>query len=119
MRVTPSGLAARQRPWFKTANGCSTKIVDLFEYQHLFVQRHLTPAEQATFQRITRGFPQLQALRAIVAEVYRHFDRGCRTTTALTTLACLRQRVPRFSTLCQVLKGLFSTNLEKTLFLPG
>jgi hypothetical protein len=90
-------------------------IADLFEYRHLFVQRHLTPAEQATLQRITRGFPHLWALREIVVEVYRLFDRRCRTATALAKLARLRQRVHRFSTLCQVLKGLFSPNLEKAL----
>jgi hypothetical protein len=90
-------------------------IADLFEYRHLFVQRHLTPAEQATLQRITRGFPHLRALREIVVEVYRLFDRRCRTATALAKLARLRQRVHRFSTLCQVLKGLFSPNLEKAL----
>ncbi len=91
------------------------KITDLFEHRHLFVQRHLTPAEQATLQRITRGFPQLRALREIVEEVYRLFDRRCRTATALAKLARLRQRVQRFHTLCQVLKGLFSPNLEKAL----
>ncbi len=79
------------------------------------MQRHLTPAERATLQRITRGFAQLRALREIVEEVYRLFDRRCRTATALTKLARLRQRVRRFSTLCQVLKGLFSANLEKAL----
>ncbi len=91
------------------------KISDLFEHRHLFVQRQLTPAEQSTLQAITRGLPQLRALREIVDEVYRLFDRRCRTATALTKLAQLRQRVRRFSTLCQVLKGLFSPNLEKAL----
>jgi hypothetical protein len=91
------------------------KISDLFEYRHLFVQRHLTPAEQAILQAITRGLPHLRVLREIVDEVYRLFDRRCRTATALTKLAQLRQRVRRFSALCQVLKGLFSPNLEKAL----
>ncbi|HTP06662.1 MAG TPA: transposase [Anaerolineae bacterium] len=66
------------------------QIADLFEYRHLFVQRQLTPAERATLQRITRGFAQLRALREIVEEVYRLFDRRCRTATALTKLARLR-----------------------------
>jgi hypothetical protein len=66
------------------------QIADLFEYRHLFVQRHLTSAERATLQRITRGFPQLRALREIVEEVCRLFDRRCRTATALTKLARLR-----------------------------
>jgi len=91
------------------------KIADLFEHRHLFVQRHLTPAEQVTLQRITRNLPQLRALRDIMNEVYRLFDRRCRTATALAKLARLRQRVHRFTHVRQVLKGLFSTNLEKAL----
>lgn len=105
----------QQRPLVQKRQRLQQKIADLFEYRHLFVQRHLTPAEQATLQRITRGFPHLRALREIVEEVYRLFDRRCRTATALAKLARLRQRVQRFSTLCQVLKGLFSANLEKAL----
>jgi hypothetical protein len=91
------------------------KITDLFEHRHLFVQRHLPPAEQATLQHITRNLPQLRALRDIMNEVYRLFDRRCRTATALAKLARLRQRVHRFTHLRQVLKGLFSANLEKAL----
>jgi hypothetical protein len=105
----------QQRPLVRKRQRLQQKIADLFEYRHLFVQRHLTPAEQATLQRITRGFPHLRALREIVEEVYRLFDRRCCTATALAKLARLRQRVQRFSTLCQVLKGLFSANLEKAL----
>ena len=105
----------QQRPLVRKRQRLQQKIADLFEYRHLFVQRYLTPAERATLQRITRGFPHLRALREIVEEVYRLFDRRCRTATALTKLARLRQRVQRFSTLCQVLKGLFSPNLEKAL----
>jgi hypothetical protein len=91
------------------------KIADLFEHRHLFVQRHLTPAEQVTLQRLTRNLPQLCALRDIMTEVYRLFDRRCRTATALAKLARLRQRVQRFTHVRQVLKGLFSANLEKAL----
>ena len=105
----------QQRPLVRKRQRLQQKIADLFEYRYLFVQRHLTPAERAIFQRITRGFPHLRALREIVEEVYRPFDRRCRTATALAKLARLRQRVQRFSTLCQVLKGLFSANLEKAL----
>jgi hypothetical protein len=104
-----------QRPLVQKRQRLQQKIADLFEHRHLFVQRHLTPAEQATFQRITRGLLQLRALRTIVDEVYRLFDRRCRTATALAKLARLRQRVQRFSTLCQVLNGLFSPNLDKAL----
>jgi hypothetical protein len=105
----------QQRPLVRKRQRLQQKIADLFESRHLFVQRHLTPAERTTLHRITRGFPHLRALREIVEEVYRLFDRRCRTATALAKLARLRQRVQRFSTLCQVLKGLFSANLEKAL----
>ena len=91
------------------------KIPDLFEYRYLFVQRHLSDRERAIPQRITRGLPQLRTLRDITDEVYRLFDRRCRTDTALAKLARLRQRVQRFTQLSQVLKGLFSANVEKAL----
>jgi hypothetical protein len=48
-------------------------------------------------------------------EVYRLFDRRCRTETALAKLAKLRNRVKRFKYLCRTLKKLFSPNLEKAL----
>lgn len=91
------------------------KISDLFTYRFLFVQRTLSPSEQAIFQRITRGLPHLRTLREIMDEVYRLFDRRCRVATALTKLARLRQRVQRLSQLKQALQPLFSTNLEKAL----
>jgi hypothetical protein len=91
------------------------KISDLFEYRFLFVQRHLTDAERATLQRITCGLPHLKVLRQIMDEIYRLFDRRCRTATALSKLAVLRKRVQRFTKLSQVLKGLFSSNVEKAL----
>lgn len=91
------------------------KITDLFDNRHLFVQHHLTPAERRTFQCITRGQPQLRILRQIVDEVYRLFDRRCRTHTALGKLARLRQRVRRFKAVGQTLKKLFSPTLEKSL----
>jgi len=91
------------------------KITDLFQHRHLFVQRRLSPAQKRTFRRITRGLPQLRALREIMNEVYRLFDRRCRTETALAKLARLRCRVRRFTQIGQTLKKLFSPNLEKAL----
>lgn len=87
----------------------------MFEHRFLFVQKHLTPSEQAILQCITRGLPQLRALREIMDEVYRLFDRRCHTARALGKLAALRQHVQRFTQLRQVLKGLFSVNVEKAL----
>ncbi len=72
------------------------KIGDLFEHRHLFVGHHLTDAKRKTLRRITRGLPQLRTLRDIMDEVYRLFDRRCRTETALAKLTKLRGRVRRF-----------------------
>jgi hypothetical protein len=91
------------------------KIADLFEHRHLFVQHQLSPAERKTLARITRGLPQLRTLRAIMDEVYRLFDRRCRTDTALAKLARLRRRVARFRQVGKTLAKLFSPNLEKAL----
>jgi len=91
------------------------KITELFDHRHLFVQHHLTPAERKTLHRITRGQPPLRALRQIVDEAYRLFDRRCRSDTALAKLATLRQRVRRFKAIGQTLKKLFSPTLEKAM----
>jgi len=91
------------------------KIADLFKHRHLFVQHYLTPAERKTLRRITRGLPQLHALREIMNDVYRLFDRRCRTETALEKLARLRRRVRRFKKVGQTLNKLFSPSLDKAL----
>jgi hypothetical protein len=91
------------------------KIGDLFAQRYLFVQHDLTPAERRTLQRITRGLPQLRTLRALMEEVYRLFDRRCRTDTALAKLATLRQRVRRFKPVGKILNKLRSPNLDKAL----
>ncbi len=91
------------------------KIGDLFEHRHLFVRRELMPAERRTLRRISRGLPQLRALREVVEEVHRLFDRRCRTETALRKLARLRARVRRFQGLGPILEKLQSPNLEKAL----
>jgi hypothetical protein len=91
------------------------KIADLFEHRYLLVQHHLTVAQEKTLRRITRGQSVLRSLREIMDEVYRLFDRRCRTDTALAKLARLRRRVARFKGLRQTLGKLFSPNLEKAL----
>jgi hypothetical protein len=91
------------------------KISDLFEHRHLFVRRQLTPSEQQTLRRISRGLSQLRALRQVVEEIYRLFDRRCRTETALRKLARLRSRVRRFKKLRPIFQKLQSPNLEKAL----
>ena len=91
------------------------RIADLFDHRHLFVQHGLTPAEKKTLRRITRGLPRLRALREIMNEVYRLFDRRCRVDTALAKLVKLRRRVRRFKAVGRTLQKLFSPNLEKAL----
>jgi hypothetical protein len=91
------------------------KVADLFEHRHLFVQHDLTSAERRTLQTITRGQSQLRVLRDLMGEVYRLFDRRCRTDTALAKLAKLRQRVRRFKHVGKILNKLRSPNLDKAL----
>jgi len=112
----------RGRPSSKVAKGTvrkrqrlQQKVADLFEHRYLFVQHDLTPAERRTFQHITRGLPQLRSLRAIMEEIYRLFDRRCRTETALAKLAKLRRRVRRFKQIGKILSKLQSPNLDKAL----
>lgn len=101
------------------------KIRALFDGRYLFVQRELSARERQTLLRITRGLPQLRVLREIMEEVYRLFDRQCRTETALAKLAKLRRRVGRFTKIGPILNKLNSKNLEKALtflddtLLPG
>jgi hypothetical protein len=91
------------------------KIAELFEHRYLFVQHRLTPTEVKTLRRISRGHPCLRTLRAIMDEVYRLFDRRCRTDTALVKLAKLRSRVRRFKAVGKKLQKLFSPSIEKAL----
>jgi hypothetical protein len=91
------------------------RIAELFENRYLFVAHHLTPAQQRTLRRITRGLPQLRTLRQVMDQVYRLFDRRCRTDTALGKLAELRRRVWRFRKVGKTLQKLNSPNLEKAL----
>jgi hypothetical protein len=91
------------------------KVGDLFEHRHLFVQHDLTLADRRTLQQITRGLPPLRTLRDLMEEVYRLFDRRCRTDTALEKLAKLRQRVRRFKQVGKILNKLRSPNLDKAL----
>jgi hypothetical protein len=91
------------------------KVGDLFEHRHLFVKRHLAEGERQTLRRITRGWPRLRALRRVVEEIYRLFDRRCRTETALRKLAGLRAEVRHFKGMRPIFQKLESPDLEKAL----
>jgi len=91
------------------------KVSDLFDNRYLFVKHHLTASEKKRVKHISRGLPHLRTLRDIMDEVYRLFDRRCRTDTALEKLAKLRRRVRRFRRVGKTLNKLFSENLDKAL----
>ena len=112
-RGRPSTVAARKAA--QRRKRIDRKVGDLFEHRHLFVRHDLTCTQRRTIQRITRGQPELRTLRGIMDEVYRLFDRRCRTDTALEKLAKLRRRVRRFKKVGKTLQKLFSPNLEKSL----
>jgi hypothetical protein len=91
------------------------QVADLFEHRYLFVRHHLSPAHRKQLQKLTYGRPELRTLRKIMEEVYRLFDRRCKTQTALKKLQRLRRRVRRFKKLGQALNKLNSPMLEKAL----
>jgi hypothetical protein len=112
-RGRPSTKAAKQAA--RTKKRLAAQRAALFASRYLFVQRHLNKTERKTLWRVSRGLPQLQALRAIMEQVYALFDRRCRTQTALDKLAKLRRRAQRFTSLRETLKKLFAPTLEKAL----
>jgi Transposase len=112
-RGRPSTPAAKQAA--RTKKRLAAQCAALFASRHLFVQRRLNQTERKTLWRVSRGLPQLQALRAIMEQVYAVFDRRCRTQTALAKLAKLRRRVQRFTSLSDALKKLFAPTLDKAL----
>jgi hypothetical protein len=112
-RGRPSTPAAKRA--VRQRERLQQKIGALFAPRYLFVQHDLTPAERRTWHAITRGLPQLRTLRAIMEEVYRVFDRRCRTDTAVAKLAQLRQRGRRYKHLGGLLTKLCSSPLDKAL----
>ena len=112
-RGRPSSAAACKAA--RRGKRIERKVGDLFEHRWLFVRHDLTPAQRRTLLWISRGRPELRILRNIMDEVYRLFDRRCRTETALAKLAQLRRRVRRFTKVGKTLQKLFSPNLEKAL----
>ena len=111
-RGRPSQATRRHAARVKRAQ---QRIADLFDHRYLFVTHRLTDRQRQTLQRITRGRPELRALRQIMDQVYGLFDRRCRSDTALAKLAQLRRRVRRFKKIGKTLQRLFSPNLQKAL----
>jgi hypothetical protein len=90
-------------------------VAELFEHRHLFVGHHLSAAQRQLLHKLTPGLPQLRTLREIMEEVYRLFDRRCKTQTALKKLERLRRRVRRFKKLGKGLNKPKSPTPEKAL----
>ncbi len=111
----PGRPSAQTKEAVRRRKRIADKVADLFTHRHLFVKHHLTASEKRTLKRITPSLPHLRALRDIMDEVYRLFDRRCRTDTALEKLARLRRRVRRFQYVGRTLNKLFSENLDKAL----
>jgi hypothetical protein len=109
----PRDPASRRK--VRQAKRIKRHVAELFEHRHLFVRHHLGAAGRRRVQRLCRGHRQLRAVRQIMDEVYRLFDRRCHTSTALTKLEQLRQKVVRYRSLGRSLDKLKSPNLEKAL----
>ena len=109
----PSTPAAKQAA--RTKKRLAAQRAALFAARSLFVQRHLNTTARKTLWRVSRGLPQLCALRAVMEQVYALFDRRCRTQTALAKLATLRRRLQRFPQVGETLKKLFAPTLDKAL----
>jgi hypothetical protein len=113
-RGRPKNTPEAQRR-LRQAKAMRDRITELFDERHLFVRHHLSAAQRDTLRRLVRGQAQLRALRAIMDEVYRLFDRRCGIATALAKLARLRRRVRRYRSLGKSLDKLHSPNLERAL----
>jgi hypothetical protein len=107
----PSTPAAQQAA--RTKKRLAAPRAPLCTHRDLFVPRHLSKTARKTLGRLTRGLPQLHALRAIMEAVYTLFDRRCRTQPALDKRAQLRRRLRRFPPLGDTLKKLLAPTWEK------
>src|SRR5262247_4375902 len=72
-RGRPSTQAAKAAA--RTKERLAAQGAALFTHRSLFVQRHLNKTERKTLWRVSRGLPQLHALRAVMDQVYALFDR--------------------------------------------
>jgi Transposase len=104
-----------QQPLARQVRRQKQRVADLFEHRYLFVRHHLSEAQRQQLRKLTRGLPLLRRLREIMDEVYRLFDRRCKTQTALRRLEKLRKRVRRFKRLGRTLGKLNSPTLQKAL----
>jgi hypothetical protein len=113
----PAGQTRKQQREARRIEAIREQVKALFDHRTLFVQRNLTPAERKTLQKLTRGHPELRALREFVELIYNLFDRRCTTATAQNKLQRLRHAklFSRFPSLLPLLRKLKGPNLEKAL----
>lgn len=109
----PSTL--KQKAQARSAEHLRQQISDLFEHRHLLVQHGLNPSEGRTLRKLSRRHQEIGHLRQLMDEVYRLFDRRCRTETAQKKLAKLRGKLSRFEHLGKVLSKIQAPNIEKAL----
>ena len=109
------GTSKKAQRLHQQAQAIQQRIAELFEHRHLFVRHHLEAGERVLLKRLTRAERWLRVLRSIMDEVYRLFDRRCRTDTAQAKLERLRRRLRRYPSLVKLLDKLNSANLEKAL----
>lgn len=91
------------------------RVTDLFEPRHLFVRHILRTAQRDTSNGLVRGEPMVMALRTIMDEVDRLFDRRRCTDTALGKLVRLRRHVRRDRSLGRARDKVNAPNPEKAL----
>jgi hypothetical protein len=104
-----------QKAQVRLAKRLRTQIGELFEHRHLLVQHGLSLPEERILRRLSRRHSEIRPLRKLMDEVYRLFDRRCRTDTAQAKLAKLRAKLSRFEHLGKVLSKIQSPNLDKSL----
>lgn len=105
----------RQKAKARRAESLRQRIGELFENRYLLVQHGLNLSEQRTLRRLGRRHRDIRALRELMDEIYRLFDRRCRMDTAQAKLAGLRARLSRFAHLGKVLSKIQSPNLDRAL----
>jgi len=109
------GKSKRAQCLHQQAQALQQRIAELFEHRHLFVRHHLDARQRVLLRRLTGAEPWLRVLRRLMDEVYRLFDRRCRTDTAQAKLERLRRRLRRYPSLGKLLDKLNSPTLEKAL----
>jgi hypothetical protein len=109
----PSTPAAKQAA--RTKKRRAAHSAALVASRHLCVQCPRNKTARKPLWRVSRGFPQLQARRAIMEPVDAVFERRWRPQSALAPLAKGRRRVQRFTSRGDTRKKLFAPPVDTAL----